>query len=60
MNIQESDIRADSKMIHLGQMTVQEQIAVEGASAQTVTNRYGDYSQMTMDPTDDLTFWFTG
>jgi hypothetical protein len=44
----------------LGQMTVQEQIAVEGASAQTVTNRYGDYSQMTMDPSDDLTFWFTG
>lgn len=44
----------------LGQMTVPEQIAVEGTSAQTVTNRYGDYSQMTMDPDDDMTFWFTG
>lgn len=44
----------------LGQMTVQEQVAVEGLSAQTGGNRYGDYSQMTMDPENDLTFWFTG
>ena len=44
----------------LNEMTVPEQIAVEGASAQTVTNRYGDYAQMSMDPNDDMTFWFTG
>lgn len=44
----------------LGEMTVQEQIAVEGTGAQTGGNRYGDYSQMTVDPTDDATFWFTG
>lgn len=44
----------------LGEMTVQEQIAVEGEGAQTGGNRYGDYSQMTMDPSDDMTFWFTG
>jgi hypothetical protein len=44
----------------LGQMTVQEQIAVEGDASQTTGNRYGDYSQMTMDPSDDMTFWFTG
>ncbi|MBI3133549.1 MAG: T9SS type A sorting domain-containing protein [Bacteroidetes bacterium] len=44
----------------LGEMTVQEQIGVDGAGAQTTGNRYGDYSQMTMDPSDDMTFWFTG
>jgi len=44
----------------LGQMTVQEQIGIDGAGFQTGGNRYGDYSQMTMDPVDDMTFWFTG
>ncbi len=44
----------------LGEMTVPEQIAVEGVSAQTAAGRYGDYSQMSMDPEDDFTFWFTG
>lgn len=44
----------------LGEMTVQEQIAKEGLGSQTGGNRYGDYSQMTMDPSDDMTFWFTG
>ncbi len=44
----------------LGQMTVQEQIAVEGTGFQTGSNRYGDYAQMTMDPADDMTFWYTG
>jgi hypothetical protein len=44
----------------INQMTVEEQIGVEGLGSQTGFNRYGDYSQMTMDPTDDLTFWFTG
>lgn len=44
----------------LGEMTVQEQIGVEGVSYQNVTNRWGDYSQMAMDPSDDMTFWFTG
>jgi hypothetical protein len=44
----------------LDEMTVQEQIAVEGTGPQTGGNRWGDYGQMTMDPTDDMTFWFTG
>jgi len=44
----------------LGEMTVPELTAVEGESAQTGAGRYGDYSQMSMDPTDDMTFWFTG
>ncbi|UKN03198.1 T9SS type A sorting domain-containing protein [Paracrocinitomix mangrovi] len=42
-------------------MTVEEQIAVEGGASKTSGgNRYGDYSQITVDPTDDATFWFTG
>ncbi len=43
-------------------MTVQEQIGVEGLGSQSLAtgNRYGDYSQMTMDPSDDMTFWYTG
>jgi Secretion system C-terminal sorting domain len=47
----------------LNEMTVEEQIAVDGAGSKTnplAGNRYGDYSQMTVDPTDDATFWFTG
>jgi hypothetical protein len=44
----------------LNQMTIDEQIAVEGEGAQTGGNRYGDYSQMSIDPADDATFWFTG
>lgn len=30
-----------------------------GSAAQTSSNRWGDYSAMTVDPTDDCTFWFT-
>tara|TARA_B110000046_G_C13008316_1_gene405440 strand:- start:273 stop:2117 length:1845 start_codon:yes stop_codon:yes gene_type:complete len=44
----------------LNVMTVPELTAVEGEGAQTAAGRYGDYSQMSMDPTDDMTFWFTG
>lgn len=42
-----------------GQMTLQETIAVAGTAAQGGGNRYGDYSQMSLDP-DGKTFWFTG
>jgi hypothetical protein len=30
-----------------------------GNDSQTSSNRWGDYSAMTVDPTDDCTFWFT-
>ncbi|MCX6266623.1 MAG: BACON domain-containing carbohydrate-binding protein [Bacteroidetes bacterium] len=30
-----------------------------GAYSQTGANRWGDYSQMSVDPADDKTFWFT-
>lgn len=32
---------------------------VEGSAA-NASNRYGDYSSMTVDPVDGCTFWFTG
>lgn len=42
----------------LGEMTVQEQIIIDGPGIRNNSNRYGDYSHMTMDP-DEFTFWFT-
>jgi hypothetical protein len=44
----------------LGQMTIPEVIVEAGAGAKSGDNRYGDYAHMTLDPTDDQTFWFTG
>jgi len=43
----------------LGLMTVAEELIIEGVNAAT-NSRYGDYCQLTRDPVDDLTFWFTG
>ncbi len=43
----------------LGTMTVAESIIINGPGVRTNTNRYGDYSHMTMDP-DNFTFWYTG
>lgn len=42
----------------LGQMTVAEEIIIDGPGVRTNSNRYGDYSHMTMDP-DNFTFWHT-
>ncbi len=36
-----------------------EKSLVVGAAAQTGGNRWGDYSMMSIDPTDDCTFWYT-
>lgn len=44
----------------LGEMTISEGVIVNGTSSQTHTNRFGDYAHMTIDPTDDATFWYTG
>lgn len=44
----------------LNEMTVPEQIGVNGQAAQTAGRRYGDYAQMSVDPVDDYTHWFTG
>lgn len=41
-----------------GVMTVAEEVIVEGGGVQTTTNRFGDYSHLSMDP-DNFTFWHT-
>jgi len=43
----------------LGQMTVAEQTIIAGTGSQTQTSRWGDYSDLVVDPVDDATFWYT-
>ena len=43
----------------LGEMTVDEFVIVEGSGVNP-GSRYGDYAQLTVDPADDRTFWYTG
>ena len=43
----------------LGMMTVAETTIIDGPGVRTNSNRYGDYSHMTMDP-NNFTFWYTG
>ncbi len=43
----------------LGAMTVAEYVAVEGEGPINSFGRYGDYAQMSVDPVDGNTFWFT-
>jgi hypothetical protein len=33
---------------------------VAGGGSQTTSNRWGDYSALTLDPSDECTFWYTG
>jgi hypothetical protein len=40
------------------QMTVAEGTIQPGSGAQTGYNRWGDYTAMSVDPTDDATFWY--
>lgn len=43
----------------LGQMTQGEGTIIDGTGVQTTTNsRWGDYTDLTVDPTDDCTFWY--
>jgi len=42
----------------LGVMTVEETVMVDGVGVQTGSNRFGDYSHLTMDP-NNQTFWHT-
>jgi len=42
----------------LGTMTVAETTIVNGGGVRTNSNRYGDYSHLTMDP-NNFTFWYT-
>jgi hypothetical protein len=34
-------------------------VVVKGGAVQTGTDRWGDYSSMSIDPSDDCTFWYT-
>jgi hypothetical protein len=43
-----------------GVLTLGETVLVEGASSQTTTLRWEDYSQTALDPTDDCTIWYVG
>jgi hypothetical protein len=43
----------------LGQMTMGEGTIINGTGVQRTTNsRWGDYTSMNIDPTDDCTFWY--
>ena len=43
----------------LGQMPQGEGVVINGSGVQTTTNsRWGDYTSMNMDPSDDCTFWY--
>jgi hypothetical protein len=43
----------------LGQMTLGEGVIVNGSGVQLTTNsRWGDYTSLNLDPSDDCTFWY--
>ncbi len=43
----------------LGQITLGEGVIINGSGVQTTTNsRWGDYTDITVDPTDNCTFWY--
>jgi hypothetical protein len=44
----------------LGQLTLHEQVLVDGEAAQTDTKRWEDYAQTAVDPSDDRTIWYVG
>jgi hypothetical protein len=44
----------------LGTLPLGELTLFDGDGAQLHDTRFGDYSQMTIDPSDDCTFWYTG
>jgi hypothetical protein len=44
----------------IGKLCLGETSIIDGTGSQTSShNRWGDYSAMTVDPVDDLTFWYT-
>jgi len=44
----------------LNQMTLAEEVIINGTGVQTGGNRYGDYAHISVDPDDNATFWYTG
>jgi hypothetical protein len=43
----------------LGTMTITEESIFSGTASQTGVERWGDYSMMSVDPSDDNAFWYT-
>jgi hypothetical protein len=43
-----------------GQFTFHESVLAEGQASQTGSLRWEDYTNITVDPSDDCTFWFVG
>ncbi|MCK9424100.1 MAG: T9SS type A sorting domain-containing protein [Bacteroidales bacterium] len=43
----------------LGVMTIAEQTIMDGGGSKTYPSRWGDYSMMSVDPSDDQAFWYT-
>jgi hypothetical protein len=43
-----------------GQLTLREAVLVEGEASQVNTNRWQDYTQTAIDPSDDRTIWYVG
>lgn len=43
-----------------GVLSLREAVLIEGSAAQTNTNRWQDYSQTAIDPSDDCTVWYVG
>ena len=43
-----------------GVLSLRETVLIEGEAAQTNTNRWEDYSQTAVDPSDDCTIWYVG
>jgi hypothetical protein len=43
-----------------GQLTFHESVLAEGHASQTGSLRWEDYTNITVDPSDDCTFWFAG
>lgn len=50
---------AEEYALASGIMDVAEGVIWEGTASQTGANRWGDYSQLSVDPSDDETFWYT-
>ena len=42
-----------------GVLDVTEQVITTGTNSQTAYNRWGDYSSICVDPSNDMTFWYT-
>jgi hypothetical protein len=42
----------------LGTMSLGEGTIIDGSGSQTGENRWGDYTSMNIDPSDDCTFWY--